>query len=152
MVYRLIWIWIIFNIFIGGYEIYCYINRDKLNIIKYPKWNSSIIATWNEYCRVDPRYAIKNYVWTFEILNAYYALISLILIFIDKRLIQYVLLMEIITCSIYFISLIYEYNNDINIKKDILKSSTLMKRILYYGISSIWIILPLYLYYLLIKF
>jgi len=142
----LLWIWIIFNIFIGLYEIYCYNNKLQLNLNKFPKWNSSIIATWNEYCRVDPRYVLKDYVWTFEILNAYYAVISLIIIFLDKRLIKFVLLLEILTCSLYFLSLIYEYKTDINIRNNIIQNSTLLNRILYYAISFIWIIVPYYLY------
>jgi len=48
----LLWIWVIFNIFIGLYEIHCYYYRDLLDLDNIPVWNSSIIASWNEYCRV----------------------------------------------------------------------------------------------------
>jgi len=144
----LIWIWVIFNIFIGLYEIYCYKNRDKLNLNNIPKWNSSIIASWNEYCRVDPRYVYKEYVWYFELLNAFYAFILIfILIFYKKlKLVKYILLLEIISCSLYFITLFFEFLFDKNIRNNILENSTIQNRILYYGISSIWIIVPVYLY------
>jgi hypothetical protein len=144
----LIWIWFIFNIFIGLYEIYCYKNRDKLNLNNIPKWNSSIIASWNEYCRVDPRYVYKEYVWYFELLNAFYAFILIfILIFYKKlKLVKYILLLEIISCSLYFITLFFEFLFDKNIRNNILENSTIQNRILYYGISSIWIIVPVYLY------
>ena len=144
----LLWIWIIFNIFIGLYEIYCYNNKLQLNLNKFPKWNSSIIATWNEYCRVDPRYVYKEYVWYFELLNAFYAFILIfILIFYKKlKLVKYILLLEIISCSLYFITLFFEFLFDKNIRNNILENSTIPNRILYYGISSIWIIVPVYLY------
>jgi len=33
----LLWIWVIFNIFIGIYEIYCFQNRDLLSLDNIPK-------------------------------------------------------------------------------------------------------------------
>jgi hypothetical protein len=142
----LVWIWVIFNIFIGLYEIYCYKNRHLLNLNKIPKWNSSIIASWNEYCRVDPRYVLREYVWYFELLNAFYAFISIFVLLFYKKLIKYILLLEIITCTLYFLTLFYEFLFNKNIYNNILKNSTIKNKILYYGISSIWIIIPLYLY------
>ena len=151
-----LYIWVLFNIFIGIYEIYCYLNRNKLSLDTFPKWNSSIIHSWNEYCRVDPRYILKNhhYVWYFELLNAFYAFILIFLLFIrftpfrieDVHLIKYILLLEIISCSLYFITLFFEFLFNTNISHAILENSTITNRIIYYGISSIWICIPVYLY------
>ena len=143
---KLVWIWVIFNIFIGIYEIYCYKNRNLLSLERIPKWNSSIIASWNEYCRVDPRYILKEYVWTFELLNAFYAFLLIYILLYNQELIKYILLLEIISCVLYFLTLIYEVLSDKKIRYNILKKSTITNRFLYYGISSIWIIVPVYLY------
>jgi len=142
----LLWIWVIFNIFIGIYEIYCFQNRQFLNLDNIPKWNSSVLATWNEYCRVDSRYIFKHYVWTFELFNAFYAFILIFVLFYYKQWIKPILFLEIISCSLYFLTLIYEYYTDPNIQQNILEKSTIQNRIVYYGISSIWIIIPVYLY------
>ena len=145
-----IWVWAIFNIFIGLYEIYCYNNREKLNLDKIPIWNLSIISSWNEYCRVDPRYAYKHkhYVWNFELLNALYAFILIFILLFHKEIIfiKYLLLLEIVTCLFYFITLFFEFCFDKKIRNDILENSTIQHRILYYTMSSIWIIIPLYLF------
>ena len=143
---KLVWIWVIFNIFIGIYEIYCYKNRNLLSLERIPKWNSSIIASWNEYCRVDPRYILKEYVWTFELLNAFYAFLLIYILLYNQELVKYILLLEIISCVLYFLTLIYEVLSDKKIRYNILKKSTITNRFLYYGISSIWIIVPVYLY------
>ena len=144
-----VWIWVIFNVFIGAYEIYCYNNKIHLKLNNFPKWNSSIIASWNEYCRVDPRCVLKKYVWIFELLNVFYVIISIFILLFDEKIIRIVLLYEILTCSLYFLTLIYEYNTDKTIRTNILQNSTLDNRIIYYGISSIWIIVPLYLFYII---
>jgi hypothetical protein len=143
---KLIWLWVIFNIFIGIYEIYCFKNRKLLRLEKMPKWNSSIIASWNEYCRVDPRYILKEYVWTFELLNAFYAIVLAYILLYKKEFIKHILLLEIISCSLYFLTLIYEYLSDKIIRNYIKTNSTITNRFLYYGISSIWIMVPIYLY------
>jgi len=143
-----VWIWVIFNIFIGMYEVHCYQHRNLLNLENIPKWNSSVIASWNEYCRVDPRYVWKEYVWYFELLNAFYAFIFIFVLLFYKNAIKYILLLEIISCSLYFLTLFYEIIVDENIKKKIMETSSIQNRIVYYGISSIWIIVPVYLFYL----
>jgi len=142
----LLWLWVIFNIFIGIYEIYCYNNRHLLNLDNIPKWNDSVIASWNEYCRVDSRYIFKEYVWIFELLNAFYAFLLIFILFFYKKLIKTVLLLEIISCSLYFLSLVYECMYDKYIYNNILEKSNNIHRFLYYGISSIWIIVPVLLY------
>jgi hypothetical protein len=144
----LLWVWVIFNIFIGIYEIYSFQNRYLLDLDNIPKWNNSILATWNEYCRVDPRYIMKHYVWIFELLNAFYAFLLFFILFFhyNKEWIKYILFLEIISCSLYFLTLIYEYYTDPKIRENILENSTITNRIIYYGISCIWIIIPIYLY------
>ena len=142
----LLWIWVIFNIFIGIYEIYCFQNRDLLRLDTIPKWNSSVLATWNEYCRVDSRYIFKHYVWTFELLNAFYAFLLVYILFYHKQWIKPILFLEIISCSLYFLTLLYEYHTDSQFRENILEKSTITNRIVYYGISSIWIVVPVYLY------
>lgn len=146
----LLWIWVIFNAGIGIYEIYCYQNRHLLNLDKIPKWNSSIIASWNEYCRVDARYISKPYVWYFELLNAFYAFlfVFLLLFYKTREAILFLLLLEGISCSLYFLSLFYEWTIDENLYRQMLAKSTVTNRIVYYGISSIWIVVPFYLYFL----
>ena len=57
--------WILFNLVISLYELYCYNNNNILG-------NSNIILnSWYEYSKVDPRYIIDKYkyVWNFELLN-----------------------------------------------------------------------------------
>jgi hypothetical protein len=44
------------------------------------------------------------------------------------------------------LTLIYEYHTDPNIQQNILEKSSITNRFVYYGISSIWIIIPVYLY------
>jgi len=143
-----LWAWVIFNIFIGIYEIYCYHYRYLLNLDNFPIWNSSIIASWNEYCRVDPRYVVKPYVWNFELLNAFYAFVFVFVLLYYQEGIVPLLLLEIISCSLYFLTLGYEFAVDDDLYQIMLNNSTITNRIVYYGISSIWIIAPLYLYLL----
>lgn len=141
-----LWAWVIFNIFIGIYEIYCYQNRNLLNLERFPIWNSSVLATWNEYCRVDPRYVVKPYVWNFELLNAFYAFVFIFVLLYYPEGIVPLLLLEIISCSLYFMSLGYEFMVDEDLYQTMLANSTITDRVLYYGISSIWIIVPAWLY------
>ena len=57
-----------------------------------------------------------------------------------------ILILQIINCSLYFITLLFEYiYNDLFVKNIKTYAQNWMFP-LYYGISSIWIILPLYLY------
>lgn len=145
----LLWIWVIFNIFIGLYEIHCYNYRHLLDLDNIPVWNSSIIASWNEYCRVDARYVVKEYVWNFELLNAVYAFLLVFILFFYKNataIIPYILLLEIVSCSLYFLTLGYEFLTDETIYQMMLDKSTMRDRVLYYGMSSIWIFVPIYLY------
>ena len=155
----LVWFWAIFNILIGIYEFYSYRNRDKLKLDNSSIWDKNVkdlngadnndifIESWNEYCKVDSRYIIKPYVWFFELLNL--GLATLFIIFLITNQIMFVkliLILQIISCSLYFITLIFEFiYNDVFIKNIKTYAKNWMFPV-YYGISSIWIILPLYLY------
>ena len=157
----LVWFWAIFNILIGIYEFYSYKNRDKIKLDNSSIWDRKIknndddddnkcnifIESWNEYCKVDSRYIIKPYVWIFELLNL--GLAALFIIFLITNQIVFVkliLILQIINCSIYFITLLLEFMyNDVFVNNIKTYAKNWMFPI-YYGISSIWIVLPLYLY------
>jgi hypothetical protein len=143
----LIYIWAIFNIFISIYEIYVFKNNEKLELSTYKYKNDILINGWSEYSRVDPRYIISKYVWNFELLNVLLTVLLLVfLIFFTgsnkMTLINSVLLLQIYSTSLYFITLINDYKNDVNVRNNIIKNSSIEKRIIYYLISLIWIIVP----------
>ena len=164
---NLFWFWGIFNLFIGIWEVYAFSNRDKLILSTDSIWekiNNGIttfktfwIDAWIEYCKVDSRYikqySSSQYVWMFELLNFILAtLFLLILILINKNNIKYtnllkiILLISILNCAIYFISLFIEtYKNKI-ILDNIKKYASRYNLIIYYLISSIWLIVPIFLY------
>ena len=153
----LVWFWAIFNILIGIYEFYSYRNRDKLKLDNSSIWDRKIvhdnnkcdifIESWNEYCKVDSRYIIKPYVWLFELLNLVLATLFIITLIMNNLLfIKGILILQIISCSLYFMTLLFEYiYNDLFVKNIKTYAKAWMFPI-YYGISSIWIFLPLYLY------
>ena len=132
-----LWTWAVFNFIIGIYEIYCFINRNKLRIGFYAE--RPVIGSWSEYCRVDSRYIYKPYVWGFELLNAALATVFLYVMMTSQSitLLTYILTLQVIACSIYFITLYKD--------KETLVKAEETKVTLYYGISSVWIIAPLIL-------
>ncbi len=139
--------WILFNLVISLYELYCYNNYEKLGI---DKKNNIILDSWSEYSRVDPRYVLnKNndykYVWNFELFNVVNTIL-LTLFYLNNKPnmninINIILISQLLATSLYFSTLI---TSDKEIKETIIKNSTKTKRILYYFISSIWILVPLY--------
>jgi hypothetical protein len=149
--------WGFFNLLIGIWEIYAFLNRNKLvleNVTIWEKIKSGNITignfwleAWNEYCKVDSRYIIRPYVWTFELLNA---LIAFIFIFIfilgftnsSRNIIKILLLLIIINCVIYFISLGMEILQNDKMKQNIAKYSKQWMLLPYYLISSIWLFIP----------
>ena len=155
----LVWFWAIFNILIGIYEFYSYRNRDKLKLDNSSIWDKNVkdlngadnndifIESWNEYCKVDSRYIIKPYVWLFELLNLGLATLFIITLIMNNFLfMKGILILQVISCSLYFITLVLEFMyNDLFVKNIKTYAKPWMFP-LYYGISSIWIILPLYLY------
>ena len=136
--YAALWTWAIFNFIIGIYEIYCFINRDKLRI-GYDR-RSPIIGSWSEYCRVDRRYITKPYVWLFELLNAALATVFLYVMLTTQSirfsltLLTTLLWLQVVACSIYFITLYTD--------KETLAEADRSRMPLYYGIASVWIIVP----------
>jgi hypothetical protein len=52
--------WILFNLFISLYELYCFNNKHLINIDSNKVEDDILIKSWSEYSRVDPRY-INSY-------------------------------------------------------------------------------------------
>ena len=163
----LYWFWAIFNLLIGIWEVYAYTNRDKLTLSSESIWdkikNGSTTFTsfwldaWTEYCKVDSRYmktySSLEYVWYFELTNFVLAvcfITVLLLMKINKSYLKLILLLSIINCSLYFLTLIYEVfindNGNNIIRENIKKYASTWKIIVYYLICSIWLILPIILY------
>ncbi len=135
--------WILFNLIISLYELYCYNNNEKLGFDK--KSGSNIILdSWSEYSRVDPRYVINKYkyVWNFELFNVVNTILLTLFYLNNKNLyINIILFSQLLATSLYFSTLI---TSNKEIKDIIIKKSTKPKRIIYYFISSLWILVPLY--------
>jgi|LakMenEpi03Aug12_release.lakeMendotaPanAssembly.Ray.scaffolds.fasta_scaffold433654_2 hypothetical protein len=159
--FYILWAWAIFNLLIGIYEFYSYKNRDKIKLDNSSIWNRKIknnnddsdifIKSWNEYCKVDSKYIINPYVWIFELLNMILATLFIIILINQKNqiyiyVIKLILILQIINCSLYFFTLLLEFMyNDVFVKNIKTYAKAWMFPV-YYGISSIWIVLPLYLY------
>jgi hypothetical protein len=162
-IFCLLWIWGIFNLFIGIWEIYAFANRDKLLLTPDTIWNkikngtttfkTFWIDAWIEYCKVDSRYIKKysqlEYVWVFEIINAILSIFFIIFL-LQKNidLLKIILLLIIINCICYFGTLILEiYENEKQIILQNIKQYASRWMIpAYYFISSIWIIIPTIMY------
>jgi hypothetical protein len=165
---NLFWFWGIFNLLIGIWELYAYNNRDKLVLSKDSIWknisngsttfNTFWIDAWSEYCKVDSRYmklySNKEYVWIFEISNFILAVLFLllfILFLINNKItnlsrIKIILLLSIINCICYYLTLLIEIYNNKVILDNITKYASNWNIIIYYLICSIWLIVPIYLY------
>ena len=160
------WIWAILNMLAGIWEVYAYKNRDQLKLEKITLWEKMAkgqitignfwMEGWSEYCKVDSRYIIKQYVWAFELLNAVIAVLFIcaLCLYNSKSYgtLKILLGISIVNCVLYFISLIWEFYQpesvkDKNIvKENIQKYSKKWMLFIYYMISSIWIFVPLFLY------
>jgi len=163
-----IWLWAITNLLVGIWEIYIYSKRSQLSLSKSTLWNkfnsnqiniyNFWIEGWSEYCKVDSRYIIKPYVWVFELLNAFLAILFIIaLVCASYTTLKIILLISIANCLLYFITLFWEvyYLQDAR-KNSITKNNTVLENIknysqwwmlpTYYLISAIWIIVPMWLY------
>jgi len=153
------YIWAFCNILAGIWEIYAFINRDKLKIEKMTLWEKMAIPGkitlsnfwiegWSEYCKVDSRYIYRQYVWFFELLNALIAPLFLIALLLnDIPVILFLLLVSIINCIFYFITLFI----DSILCENITKYAKMWMFIIYYMISGIWLIIPSFLYLSLIN-
>ena len=157
--------WAIFNLFIGIWEIYIFIERSNLILEKQSFWNkirngtisinTFFIDAWSEYTKVDSRYIKKyspsQYVWVFELLNAFLAIVFIFVLFMkNSKWIIFILLLQLINCILYFLTLGIEIinndnnNNDNNLILNNIKNYTSQWMIpVYYLISSIWIIVPM---------
>jgi len=152
------WIWGIINLLTGIWELYAYNNRNNLkleNITIWEKINLGQINIYNfwlegfsEYSKVDSRYIIKHYVWLFELINAFISILFILfLISKNYELIKIILIISIINCLLYFLTLfleIYEIK-DKNIINNIKKYSKNWMLPIYYLISSIWLFVPIIL-------
>jgi hypothetical protein len=144
------YLWGVFNLLIGIWEIYIFSNRKKLKLEKRTVWDkikkgdlkNFFIEGWAEYCKVDSRYIYNDYVWTFELLNAFLAIIFLPALILKKyKLCKIILILMIINCVLYFITLFIELvAGKINTKY-----AKWWMFPIYYFISAIWIIFPIYL-------
>ena len=160
----LFWIWGILNLLTGIWELYAYNNRKNLKLENITIWDKinlgqiNISNFWlegfSEYSKVDSRYIIKQYVWLFEIINAIISILFILfLICKNYELIKIILMISIINCILYFLTLFMEVYiiKDENIINNIKQYSKKWMLPIYYLISSIWIIVPSSLLLLLIK-
>lgn len=155
-----LWIWAIANLLAGIWEIYAYSKRSQLTLEKRTLWDkihsgqinirNFWIEGWSEYCKVDSRYIIKPYVWGFELLNALFAVLFLFSLGCKSyRTLKIILFISIINCLLYFITLFWEvyYFSDARngIMENIKKYSKWWMLPIYYLISGIWLIVPMWL-------
>jgi len=141
----LLFAWLWFNLFIMIYEFYVVAQKDKFNPSKCPNdfWNEPVqdgfwLKAWHEYsCFSDRRYlSPTDFVFWIEFGNAIIVIfLWLAYLFQIPILIQMLLIIQAYHCGIYFLSLIQS-------KKYIQKVP--WKRNLYLGISSLWIIIPIF--------
>jgi len=163
-----VWLWAIVNLLAGIWEIYAFSKRSQLSLKKQTLWDkfdsnqitiqNFWIEGWSEYCKVDSRYIIKPYVWGFELLNAFIAILFIIALECKSyTTLKIILLISIANCLLYFITLFWEvyYLQDAR-KNSITKKNIVRENITnysrwwmlptYYLISAIWIIVPMWLY------
>ena len=162
-----LWLWAVVNMLAGIWEVYAYKNRNQLKLETTTLWEkiarSEInirnfwMEGWSEYCKVDSRYIIKQYVWGFELLNAVIAVLFICALCLynskSYSILKILLGVSIVNCVLYFITLIWEvylgdtYTGKENIiKENMKKNARDWMFIVYYLISGIWLIVPLWLY------
>ena len=155
------WIWAILNICAGKWEIYAFHNRDKLTLETATLWDkldkgqinisNFWMEGWSEYCKVDARYIYKQYVWFFELLNAFLAVVFIFAL-LNKSYIMLKLILgiSIINCLLYFITLFWEVFFSLDarniIRENMKKYAKQWMFPFYYLISGIWLIVPLWLF------
>ena len=151
MLSTIIIIWAIFNVLIGLWEIYIFQNRSKLYLEQESIFSSGkkisnfFIDGWAEYCKVDSRYIIKPYVWGFELLNAILAFAFIISVMFYPNWMKFVLILQIVNCSGYFLTLLLELLQKNEVYVNLKKYSSLWMIPTYYFISFIWILVPSYI-------
>lgn len=149
--------WAIINLGAGIWEVYAYLNRTRLKLESETVWEKMAkgkitlsnfwLEGWSEYCKVDSRYTREfydgGYVWYFELLNAFLAVLfifSLAFGYID--IIKMILIIGIINCLGYFATLALE----IYICRIDNRFSRVWQYPTYYNISGIWLLVPWCLY------
>lgn len=145
--------WAIINLAAGIWEVYAYINRSQLKLERKTVWEKMAkgeitisnfwIEGWSEYCKVDSRY-LQNffaggYVWYFELFNAFLAVVFIFALALDMpNIIHIILVISIINCLGYFISLAIEAAQ---CRLDS-RFSRKWQYPTYYLISGIWLLVP----------
>jgi len=149
--------WAIINLAAGIWEVYAYLNRAQLKLESDTIWEKMSVGKinlsnfwiegWSEYCKVDSRYIrdffAGGYVWCFELLNAFLAVVFIFtLAFGCTDIIKIILLIGIINCLGYFATLAIETWK--------CRLDTSFARWWqypgYYLISGIWLLVPWCLY------
>jgi hypothetical protein len=149
----LLQIWIVFNLVIGLYEIFIFKNSHRLQLQRHTVWSrwlvygnisNFLLDAWSEYCNVDMRYLEKSrqYVWFFELLNAATAIVLAIIVIGGFNITcwKLIIAVQMINCVAYFISLAVEH---ISGRQIAAAGAQWWMFIIYYAISSIWIVIPL---------
>jgi hypothetical protein len=170
--------WGIINIFAALWEVYAFINRGNLRLEYETIWEKMAkgqitlrnfwIEGWSEYCKVDYRYLFNfssgGYVWVFELLNVVLAFLFIPALLANSiSTIKIILHIAIINCILYFVTLLLErIKNELD-KNNVTgfaryarytkytKYARLWQYPVYFLISGIWLIVPLYLYFLINK-
>lgn len=171
--FAVLYIWAIVNIGAGLWEIYAFRNRHLLKLESITLWEKLMntksiniynfwIEGWSEYCKVDNRYLRKpvSYVWFFELLNAGMAFVFLwALIAKQYYIVKLILGIGIINCLAYFATLIWEVIMQCHLENNLENRSEKYSKLIiekekakwwmfpiYYLISGIWLIMPVYLW------
>ena len=155
---NLFYIWAVLNCGAGLWEIYAFQNRYSLRLENRTLWEKISagqidiwnfwIEGWSEYCKVDSRYiptseTSANYVWFFELVNAFLAPLFLIaLIMKNYVILKLILGISVINCLGYFATLLIE---SIHCSLQSRYARGWMYPI-YYLISGVWLIVPWMLY------
>ena len=142
--------WLIFNVFISLYEIYIIKTRHVIKKyycvrnfwrtpLKFSKHIDRLQAYWIEYaCKVDNRYFNSDsYVYWFEANNVITTVLAIILYYNSSSYLVYAIVLQMLNCCMYFYTIPSQKYDYIDI--------------LYLGISAVWIVLPLYIIYSLMK-
>lgn len=158
----LFYIWAIINFGAGLWEIYAFQNRYSLHLEKRTLWEKISagqidirnfwIEGWSEYCKVDSRYiptpqTSANYVWFFELLNAFLAPLFIIALLTKNYVIlKLILAISIFNCLGYFATLLMESIHCSRHLQNAAQYAQWWMFPIYYLISGIWLIVPWILY------
>ena len=147
--------WGVFNLFAGWWEIYVFGKRNQLYLEDKTLWQKMYegkiniynfwIEAWKEYCKVDSRYIYRPYVWFFELLNAFIAVLYIFFLALGTYSIIKILLgISILNCLCYFVTLAVDRIIFTNDREK--QYTQLWMYPCYYAICSIWLIVPWILY------